>query len=223
MVSPGGEEGMDADLRFFGIITASVSHELNNINSTIEQIAGLLEDNLAAAAAGKPFDLERVRDIQIRIARQTGRAAETIADLNRFAHTTDEARGRFELKGLLANLVALCGRLAGLQRIELACEFPAEDRWITGQPFLLQKTVFHCLRRMWLDMPAGEVLTLSLESDSDEMRIVICGLANTPPAAAAVQDRLLTEMASTLPGTLQWAVREGRPAMVIGLPAAAAS
>ena len=141
--------------------------------------------------------------------------------LNRFAHTTDETRGRFELKGLLVNLVALCQRLAGLERIELACEFPAEDRWITGQPFLLQKTVFHCLRRMWLDMPAGEVLTLSLESDNDELGIVIYGLANTPPEDTAVQDSLLTGMASALPGTLQWTVREGRPAIVIGLPDAA--
>ena len=92
---------------------------------------------------------------------------------------------------------------------------------MAGQPFLLQKTVFHCLRRMWLDMSAGEVLTLSLESDNDELGIVICGLANTPPEVTVVQDSLLTEMASALPGTLQWTVREGRPAIVIGLPDAA--
>ena len=50
-----GEEG----LRFFGTMTASISHELKNALSIINEGAGLLEDLAAMSARGMALDPAR--------------------------------------------------------------------------------------------------------------------------------------------------------------------
>ncbi|MFH1842211.1 MAG: hypothetical protein ABIF77_03315 [bacterium] len=212
-----GDGAMDAEVRFFGIVTASVTHELNNINSTIEQIAGLLGDDLARAANGQPPAPDRLHDIQARLVNQAQRATATIERLNRFAHTTDEPRGHLELRGLLENLVDLCRRLAGLHRVELVCDFPPDELWISCQPFLLQRVVFHCLSRLWLEAPSGEVILLTLERNTREVFISICG-PPPPPGAKGAHDALLDDMVAALPGSVRRSTRDGRPTIVIGLP-----
>ena len=75
----------EKDLAFFGAITASVSHELNNVISIVYQTAGLLNDLLAGAQRGRPISDERLEQIAIRIGEQTERGAAIIKRLNAFA------------------------------------------------------------------------------------------------------------------------------------------
>ena len=55
------DKTLSESLAFFGAINASVTHELNNVLGTIEQISGLLED-LAAnpGSLPTPDDLESI-------------------------------------------------------------------------------------------------------------------------------------------------------------------
>ncbi len=153
-----------AALRFFGIVTASVSHELNNVNSTIEQIAGLLEDDLTHLADGRQIAPERLQNIHERILRQTRRAAEIIARLNSFAHSADDPWIRFELNLLLDNLVELSTRLAQRHRVKLSFKPASNEVWMTGNPFLLAQVVFGYLQGFWEKAPTGSVIEVVTES-----------------------------------------------------------
>jgi len=57
----------DDGLKFFGIITASVTHELNNILSIIDQSAGLVEDFMANPDSGVPLTEEKLKQITAKI------------------------------------------------------------------------------------------------------------------------------------------------------------
>jgi hypothetical protein len=159
-----GRRDPTADLRFFGVVTASVTHELNNVNSTIEQIAGLLEDHLALLQADQSADPERLRTIHERIVRQTRRAAGTIERLNRFAHYADTPCVHIDLNGLVANLRDLAERLAGRCRIALSFAPAAEDVALEGDPFLLARLIFGHLEVFWENLPAGAEIEISTVS-----------------------------------------------------------
>ena len=77
------------ELAFFGTITAGLSHELKNVIATINEYNGLLDD-LAQAAARRPLDPERLRQICGKITKQIERGESLILGLNRFAHSMDE-------------------------------------------------------------------------------------------------------------------------------------
>ena len=164
-----------AGLRFFGVVTASVSHELNNVNSTIEQIAGLLEDHLTALASGHEPDPARLQSVHERIRLQTRRAAGIIERLNRFAHTTDDPRTRFELHTLLENLVGLCQRLAQQRRVELRTVDRGEELWSEGDPFLLARTIFDGLEWLWKSASPGSVIEAAAFQEGEQGVIQLSG------------------------------------------------
>jgi hypothetical protein len=171
-----------AALQFFGIVTASVSHELNNVNSTIEQIAGLLEDHLAGLQSGKEIDPDRLRDVHQRIRRQTRRAAEIIERLNRFAHTADDPRARFELGGLLEILVGICRRLSQQRRVELQTAARGEEIWLEGDPFQLARTIFDDLVWFWTSCPTDSVIEAAAGREADRAVVRLAGPLAEPDA-----------------------------------------
>lgn len=132
----------DSGLAFFGTITASVTHELNNVMSIIEQMAGLLDDLCVGAEYGRPIENEKLREISAKVAKQVERGVGIIKRLNFFAHSVDEPVGTFELNDLLRNLVELCGRFADLKRVRLEADYAPEQLTITSSPFLLERAVF---------------------------------------------------------------------------------
>ena len=151
------------NLDFFGRVVASVSHELNNVNSTIEQILGLLEDHAAAARSGREIDPQRLLDIHERTRRQTRRATDIIGRLNRFAHTADDPDVRFDAGALTADLLALGERLAGRRRVELAALGDGGEVPTRGDPFRLARTIFGVLAGCWERAPSGTSVAAGAE------------------------------------------------------------
>ena len=135
-------------IAFFGTVTASVTHELNNVISIIEQTAGLLDDLVAGEERGVPISIERLGEISTSVQKQTRRGLGIIERLNRFAHTTDRPVTEFDVDEVVSNLVELSRRLAGLKRVTLEYRAPAADARLTGNPFALQEAVFLTLRRV---------------------------------------------------------------------------
>jgi C4-dicarboxylate-specific signal transduction histidine kinase len=66
-----------SNLNFFGKITASVTHELNNVFSIINEYNGLLEDQIFIAESELTPNIEKLSRIQDRLAKQIARG-ETI-------------------------------------------------------------------------------------------------------------------------------------------------
>jgi C4-dicarboxylate-specific signal transduction histidine kinase len=136
----------DDGLAFFGAVTASVSHELNNVISIIDQTAGLLQDMIAAENQGTPMNIERLSAAVKTVQTQTGRGLSIISRLNRFAHSADESHVEFDAAEVLGNLVELCQRLAGLKYARIEMTSPTEPLKMAGNPFLVQATVFLSIR-----------------------------------------------------------------------------
>jgi signal transduction histidine kinase len=196
-----------AALRFFGSVTASVSHELNNVNSAIEQIAGLLADHLVLVSRGGDFDPQRLQNVHDRIVRQTRRAADIIERLNRFAHSADDPSTRFELNGVLDNIVAVSRRLAELYRADLSFTPSEEGIWLVGDPFRLSKAVFECLRTIWEASPPGSEIALWTGRQGEDYHLGIQGPARPAPDGVGVA--AVGCLADRLAGVVDERARDG--------------
>jgi len=141
------------EIAFFGRITASVTHELNNVIAIIDQNSGLLSDLIAGEERGIPISTERLRAVAAAIQKQTRRGLGIIERLNRYAHTTDHPAAEYELNEVVGNLVELSRRL--VQRKKMDLDFHPADTPVKtiGNPFAFQHAVFGALM---LVLEAGE-------------------------------------------------------------------
>ncbi|MFH0765043.1 MAG: hypothetical protein V2A61_01340 [Calditrichota bacterium] len=143
--TPESTDLTQAGLAFFGAVTASVTHELNNVISIIDQTIGLLDDALAVAEEGMPVRPETLARVSQGIKRQTVRGVEQIKRLNAFAHSADHLRCEVDINALMSNLAGLYQRLAGLRKLSLEFVPSPEPLLITTNPFTAQQLVFLCL------------------------------------------------------------------------------
>lgn len=129
-------------LAFFGRIAASVTHEMNNVMSIIEQVSGLLDDLCAGAESGNPLDIEKVRGISERICKQVERGVSIIQRMNKFAHSVDEPVKDLDLNELAENMVELCRRFAGLRKLRIEWRPADAPVRLVSKPFLLEQVIF---------------------------------------------------------------------------------
>jgi signal transduction histidine kinase len=137
-------------LAFFGAVTASVSHELNNVIAIINELTGLLDDMRYGAEQGQPIGPERLKNLHERLDRQVKRGEKIIKRLNKFAHSTDQPIIEFDLNLVLRNLVDLTQRLADMKMVKLDYNPEETPMQYTGNPFELQHIIFRCIR-LFLD------------------------------------------------------------------------
>ena len=135
------EEGF----RFFGKMSASISHEMKNALAIINENAGLMGDLIAFALKGNPLDPERLGVIADRIAGQVQRADAIVTNLNRFAHSADEPLGRIDLREAIALVADLSLRLASQREVRLEFRVPESPLMIPTRSFLLKNAIWRCL------------------------------------------------------------------------------
>ena len=163
----------DTELKFFGTITASVTHELNNVISIINQTGGLLEDLLAGAKQNQQIEPEKLRRIAEKVSSQTERGIKIIKRLNNFAHSTDESIGSFDLSELLENLGALLERFVSLKGASLILELSKNSLELTNNRFKVQQATFLALKAILSLAQKSDSIIISLsETDSDRQIII---------------------------------------------------
>ena len=209
----------DTGLNFFGTITASVTHELNNVMSIIEQTAGLLDDLCAGAEYGRPIENEKLREISGKVAKQVDRGVAIIKRLNFFAHSVDEPIRTFELNVLLSNLVELAQRFAVLNRIRLEDQIPEYSINLKTNPFILEQVVFICIQLAITADEKDGLVTVTCEGLDSGAMISISG----PPVPESEETdsklSLLQNLVNELKGTMQVTLDEaGRSAFKLSMP-----
>ena len=180
-----------ADLRFFGRVTAGVSHEITNIFTIIGEFAGLLNDLVALTEKGRPLAPETVKRAADNIAKQLERGRILVRHMNSFAHGADEPVREILLTDLLLNVAALSARPAALHRTELRLAFPAYEMKVTTDAFGLRRAVQEGILAALEGLNGGVVL-LSLERSDDEAAVTVRG--GTAAAAS------LSELSARLGG-----------------------
>lgn len=151
-----GETG----LRFFGKVSASISHEMKNILAIINENAGLLEDLSFAARKGSPIDPDRLDRTVGNFGKQIQRADTILRNMSCFAHSVDQFNATVNL-GELTRLVAdLAGRMAAMRKVAIEIAAPPEPIHLSANPFLLENLVWLCLEYAIAATGADRTLTL---------------------------------------------------------------
>ena len=162
------------DLQFFGAIVASVSHELNNVITIIDQVDGLLQDLLTAEQSGAPITMGQLKTIHERIARQTVRGVEIVKNLNRFAHGIDEP-SVLELNSVLENLFELARRIVERRRFKLVVQYANPEVVVTASQFWLQQLVFQCLQQFLNSSPETSEISVAVSREGSSAVVAMAG------------------------------------------------
>jgi C4-dicarboxylate-specific signal transduction histidine kinase len=163
----------NAGLKFFGTITASVTHEIKNCLSIINECSGLLDDLMASREGPDPAKLKRTTT---RIAAQVERADQIVKRLNKFAHTVDEPVQHVDPRDMIDNLVKLSLRLAARKSVEIGAELGEQPLAITTNAYRLQHAVFSGIELALSVATGGETLTISLREENGGAIVSLDGL-----------------------------------------------
>ena len=136
-----GETG----LQFYGIITASVSHEIKNVLAIINENAGLLEDLTSMADRGQPLVPARLKMMATALQKQIGRANEILNNMNRFAHSIDETVAEVDLNQTIELFMALADRFTVMRGVKVDLMLPENPVTIPTAPFFLLNLLWLCL------------------------------------------------------------------------------
>ncbi|MBN2140579.1 MAG: HAMP domain-containing histidine kinase [Desulfovibrionaceae bacterium] len=161
-------------LRFFGRVSASVSHEIKNVLAVINEGAGLMEDLSLLAEKGLPVEPGRLREVARSILGQVRRGDDIVKNMNLFAHSVDEEVGQVDLAEALRLTLALCGRFAALKNVSLAlgdCA-PASVR---TDPYALEHLLHQLIRSALERTEAGATLTLACGPTAGGALITLAG------------------------------------------------
>ena len=158
-------------LKFFGKMTASISHELKNVLAIINENAGLLEDLCAMAEKGRPVDPVRIKTVSGKVIKQVRRGDEIIRGLNKYAHSVDELDCDVDVNDILALVSGLSGRIALMRGISLEPDQIPDPVIINTNPFLLETLVW-----LFLDFAmdaTGEKKTVCITSEKTPGKVVV--------------------------------------------------
>lgn len=212
-----GETLREKELAFFGAVTASISHDLNNAIAIIEQTAGLLEDLVVGSERGRPISNEQLQKIADRIAKQTKRGATIVRRLNAFAHTVDEDVKDLELTALIQTVIALAHRLADRRQVSLDAELTAEPIHIKGSAFRVQQAVFLSIQRAVSATEEGATVMLSAGGQDSSAWISV--EAVEPEAPTPAGDNYLVPLMTQIGGRIEESTSDGKLSIKLVFPA----
>jgi signal transduction histidine kinase len=188
-------------LVFFATLTASVTHELNNALSIVDQSGGLLGDLAAGVGSGIGIDPRRLETLHERIDRQVRKGVMLLNRFNRFAHSLDDPDRAFDAGAETENLVALARRLAELKLVRLEYPTNAEEIRVCGSAFTLQHGVFTCLQNVLGVSEEGDRIEVGVRRAGSEAVVSIVATATCTPRDDDPSIRLLSCLMESLGGT----------------------
>ncbi|RJP67051.1 MAG: sensor histidine kinase [Candidatus Abyssobacteria bacterium SURF_17] len=204
---PGAEQRMrlmrEKALGFFAVITASLSHEINNVVAIIGELSGLLDDLLAGTEKGRPLDQEKVKTISERIAKNVKKGEQIIKRLNRFAHSADEPVKDFDLRELLEQVTTIAQRLATLKGVSLEAELPEVSLPIRSNPFSMQQAIVGCIELAFSGSRRNDKITLTFGKEDAGAKITVTGPTHDGSEASQSMLSFLALLMRDLGGTME--------------------
>jgi len=195
----------ETNMAFFGAVTASLSHEINNVLSIINELSGLLDDYMAAAEQGVPLNPQKLKGIAEKAEKQVQRGKVLVKRLNSFAHSADEAVATVGLHELLDRMIAIAQRLATLKKAELRPELPETDVELTTNPFVLQQAVFGCVKMALEAADEKRLITVSYEIPESGAVVLVKSADPVPETEEGKAERsVLSLLMGELGGTVEY-------------------
>lgn len=146
----------------FSKISATVTHEIKNTLSIINENAGFLGDLAEMAGEDGSIPSQRIDDATTSITNQVSRANTIMKNLNRFSHSGDSPISQATLLDLLQLMVELTSRQAASRSVDVTINCP-DDITIKTTLLPLEALLFYLLDNIYSASPA-EKTTLRVEA-----------------------------------------------------------
>ena len=159
-------------LAFFGRVVAGQCHDVTNVLTIINELAGLQNDLLAAGDCDGP-PVERLAAIASKVCEHVKRGERILKTVNRFAHSVDAPRSVLDLREAVERAACLAERPVRLRRATLQLELSEAPMVIEGDPFAIQQAVMLVIEA-GLDAGARQ-LTLCYDADLSAARVSVRG------------------------------------------------
>jgi light-regulated signal transduction histidine kinase (bacteriophytochrome) len=196
-------------LKFFGRMFASISHELKNSLSIVNENAGLMEDLARLSEKGGNLDVERVKALSVSIGRQVKRTDQIIRNMNKFAHSVDMEIKTVDVQEYLELTAAVSARLLAAKNITLELAPPRHRANISTSPIFLLYLFWHLIDCCSRWTQKGETLRTELDSGGNLVTVQFKGcMAADPDFKAEVEEGDLDALLSMLGCSLEFFTTE---------------
>lgn len=179
---------------FMGMVTASASHEMQNVLAIIRESAGLMGDLITMGRASDPRHSDKMDRAMGCVRQHVERGRNLLEALNRLAHATDEAqRERADLEACAKSMAQLGDRFARMKNAAL--RHTPGDRALVAKAcaLLVMMSVFDAVQCCLQADPKDVEFRLTVEPEGDRGAIVL-----TPWKGAAAPEQYARELAATL-------------------------
>ncbi len=183
-------------LKFFGRVTASISHELKNILAIISETAGFLNDLTELAKKGKKLELSMLENCSSSIAEDIQRGFKTIRQMNRFAHSTDNLTQEIILPDTIELIVSLSKFLSYSSNVTII-DADKEMKPVFTSPFLLQNLIYQILCLFYKSAGPGGTVQIRFNPANDEQSIHLI-FSNNDSLSDNALDLSITKTATVL-------------------------
>jgi len=164
------------EMRFFGNVSAAISHEINNRFAVVNEKAGLLQDLAAMMAKGKEVDPERIGLESSKIAEQVRLAKVVVGNLNRFAHSVDVEQAEVDVSEMIGFVAALYTRKAEMADARLEIVEPGENALVATSPFAFAALIGRGIESALSRIGESGVVTIGAQAVDGGVRVRFGGL-----------------------------------------------
>jgi len=165
-------------LQFFGMMMASISHEIKNVLAIINENAGLIKDLTHIAKQGAPLNIERIDTLADRFGKQVVRADRIIQNMNRLSHSIDEPVKQVDACEILELTVSLSNRFASMRSVAIDLLLPDSPVTMTTSPFFLNNLLWFCLDYAMDVAGAEKVVKINCQKDTSGISVHFTELHN---------------------------------------------
>ena len=208
-----GESG----LQFFGKMSASISHEINNVLAIINENAGLLDDFTIMADKGMPIDPKRLKSVASTILAQIRRADQIVQNMNNFSHTIDQSTAELNLRKTVEAVINLSHRFASMRGITIDVKPSENIVTINTAAFFLENLIWLCLDFAMNVIGSAKTISLIIRETDSGGHIRFAGLEGL---TAELADSFLSDRETALLGMLkaELTVSAGKKELILYLP-----
>jgi signal transduction histidine kinase len=152
----------EESVRFFGKVTAVISHDFKNVLAIINERSGLLEDiALLAKSSGSEVDPARIIDSVAMMSKHVKRADGIVKNMNRFAHSIDTKIQCVDLEEVVLLFTELAEKVASRRDVKLRCNSTSVK--LVTMPFLLLYLLWRILEHAIQSVRSGSAMVFEID------------------------------------------------------------
>lgn len=187
-------------LEAFGRISATVTHEIKNTLSIINESAGYLSDLALMVGEDGGVPSQKVADATTTIEKQVARSNTIMKNLNRFAHSGDEPVSMAKLSEVLQLMLDLTSRQAASASVTVKLQC-ADEIAITGSLLTFEALLFYVLDSYYTDADAGTNISIEAKTVSSKIQLFFAKEGDTQGVAHSIHGEKIDTLTQSLNAT----------------------